>query len=277
MIEPPTQEEIRRLIDLALAEDLGPGDITTESVLAGDPVTTAVMTAKEPLILCGRDIARAVFARRDAEAEFPGPGAEDGERVPTGGAVMTIRARTRALLEGERVALNLLQRLSGIATATRSHVERARPLTVLDTRKTTPGLRAFEKYAVRVGGGVNHRFGLYDRVLIKDNHIRHAGGIREAVQRVRGKGHSPIEVETTCREEVLEALEAGAETLLLDNMNPDEIRAMVALVAGRAKTEISGGVTYDNLAELATTGADFVSIGALTHSPKAVDISMNFA
>ncbi len=262
---------------MALAEDLRPGDITTESVLAGDPVATAMMTAKEPLILCGRDIARAVFKSIDPEAEFPEPGAQEGERVPAGGTVMTIHAKTRALLEGERVALNLLQRLSGIATATRKHVDRAGPLIVLDTRKTTPGLRVFEKYAVRVGGGDNHRFGLYDRVLIKDNHIRHAGGIREAVSRVRERGHSPIEVETTCREDVLAALEAGAETLLFDNMSPDEIRAMVALVAGRAKTEISGGVTYENLAELATTGANFVSIGALTHSPKAVDISMNFA
>jgi len=155
-------------------------------------------------------------------------------------------------------------------------VEEARPLTVLDTRKTTPGLRVFEKYAVRMGGGTNHRFGLYDAVLIKDNHIRHAGGIARAVARVRERTGVSIEVETTCQKDVEEAVQAGADTLLLDNMSPEQIKTAVDYIGGRAKTEISGGVTLARLKELAGTGADFVSVGALTHSAPAVDISMNF-
>jgi len=278
MIQPPTQEEIQRLIEAALSEDIGPGDITTASVLEGDPVAIAEMTAKEPLVLCGLDIARAVFRHLDPEAVFDGSPFRDGDAVPLGGIVLKIRARTRALLEGERVALNLLQRLSGIATLTRKFVEAARPLTVLDTRKTTPGLRAFEKYAVRMGGGSNHRFGLYDAVLIKDNHIRHAGGVARAVARVRERAGTgvPIEVETTSLSEVEEAISAGADTLLLDNMSVEQIKSAVAAIGGRAKTEISGGVTLERLKDLAGTGVDYVSVGALTHSAPAVDISMNF-
>jgi len=278
MIRPPTQEQIQRLIAAALAEDVGSGDITTANVLQGDPVAAADMTAKEPLVLCGREIARAVFLHLDPGARFDDLPFADGDAVAAGSVVFRVRARTRALLEGERVALNLLQRLSGIATLTRKYVDQASPVTILDTRKTTPGLRVFEKYAVRMGGGTNHRFGLYDAVLIKDNHIRHAGSIAQAVKRVRERAGAgvPVEVETTCREEVKEALAAGADTLLLDNMPPAEVQAMVALVGGRAKTEVSGGVTLDKLAELSATGVDFISVGALTHSAPAVDISMNF-
>lgn len=278
MIRPPTQEQIQRLIAAALAEDVGSGDITTANVLQGDPVAAADMTAKEPLVLCGLEIARAVFLHLDPGARFDDLPFADGDAVAAGSVVFRVRARTRALLEGERVALNLLQRLSGIATLTRKYVDQASPVTILDTRKTTPGLRVFEKYAVRMGGGTNHRFGLYDAVLIKDNHIRHAGSIAQAVKRVRERAGAgvPVEVETTCREEVKEALAAGADTLLLDNMPPAEVQAMVALVGGRAKTEVSGGVTLDKLAELSATGVDFISVGALTHSAPAVDISMNF-
>lgn len=278
MIRPPTQEQIQRLIAAALAEDVGSGDITTANVLQGDPVAAADMTAKEPLVLCGLEIARAVFVHLDPGARFDDLPFADGDAVAAGSVVFRVRARTRALLEGERVALNLLQRLSGIATLTRKYVDQASPVTILDTRKTTPGLRVFEKYAVRMGGGTNHRFGLYDAVLIKDNHIRHAGSITQAVKRVRERAGAgvPVEVETTCREEVKEALAAGADTLLLDNMPPAEVQAMVALVGGRAKTEVSGGVTLDKLAELSATGVDFISVGALTHSAPAVDISMNF-
>lgn len=278
MIRPPTQEQIQRLIAAALAEDVGSGDITTANVLQGDPVAAADMTAKEPLVLCGLEIARAVFVHLDPGARFDDLPFADGDAVAAGSVVFRVRARTRALLEGERVALNLLQRLSGIATLTRKYVDQASPVTILDTRKTTPGLRVFEKYAVRMGGGTNHRFGLYDAVLIKDNHIRHAGSIAQAVKRVRERAGAgvPVEVETTCREEVKEALAAGADTLLLDNMPPAEVQAMVALVGGRAKTEVSGGVTLDKLAELSATGVDFISVGALTHSAPAVDISMNF-
>jgi len=276
MIGPPTQEEIQHLIETALREDLGPGDITTTSVLEGDPIAVAELTAKEPLVLCGLEIAKAVFLHLDPGAQFEGSSFRDGDAVPLGGTVLRVRAHTRALLEGERVALNLLQRLSGIATLTRKFVEEARPLTVLDTRKTTPGLRVFEKYAVRMGGGTNHRFGLYDAVLIKDNHIRHAGGIARAVARVRERTGVSIEVETTCQKDVEEAVQAGADTLLLDNMSPEQIKTAVDYIGGRAKTEISGGVTLARLKELAGTGADFVSVGALTHSAPAVDISMNF-
>jgi len=278
MIRPPTQEQIQRLIAAALAEDVGSGDITTANVLQGDPVAAADMTAKEPLVLCGLEIARAVFVHLDPGARFDDLPFADGDAVAAGSVVFRVRARTRALLEGERVALNLLQRLSGIATLTRKYVDQASPVTILDTRKTTPGLRVFEKYAVRMGGGTNHRFGLYDAVLIKDNHIRHAGSIAQAVKRVRERAGAgvPVEVETTCREEVKEALAAGADTLLLDNMPPAEVQAMVALVGGRAKIEVSGGVTLDKLAELSATGVDFISVGALTHSAPAVDISMNF-
>ena len=224
------------------------------------------------------EIARGVFLHLDPGARFDDLPFADGDAVAAGTVVFRVRARTRALLEGERVALNLLQRLSGIATLTRKYVDQASPVTILDTRKTTPGLRVFEKYAVRMGGGTNHRFGLYDAVLIKDNHIRHAGSIAQAVKRVRERAGAgvPVEVETTCREEVKEALAAGADTLLLDNMPPAEVQAMVALVGGRAKIEVSGGVTLDKLAELSATGVDFISVGALTHSAPAVDISMNF-
>ncbi|MFQ5672987.1 MAG: carboxylating nicotinate-nucleotide diphosphorylase [Nitrospinales bacterium] len=276
MIQPPTKEQIQWLVRLGLEEDLGPGDITSENIVTPSSRRKATVTAKEPLILCGRDIASEVFLHLDSTARFFGS-FMDGERADAGATLFTVEADELTLLKGERTALNILQRLSGIATLTRQFADRAKPVTVLDTRKTTPGLRVFEKYAVACGGGKNHRFGLFDAVLIKDNHIKSAGGISQAVKRLRAKLPShKIEVETANLDEVAEAVKMAADVILLDNMSPDTIRQAVALVAGKAKIEVSGSVSLDNLEALAATGVDFVSVGALTHSARAVDISMNF-
>ncbi|MFQ5450479.1 MAG: carboxylating nicotinate-nucleotide diphosphorylase [Nitrospinaceae bacterium] len=277
MIQSPTREQIDFLVQQGLKEDLGPGDVTTGGILRSNPVSEAEVTAKEPLVLCGVEIFKRVFTVLDSSAAFPGQGYRDGQQVPRGETILRVKARCRALLEGERTALNILQRLSGISTLTRQYVEKAGPVTVLDTRKTTPGLRVFEKYAVRCGGGNNHRFGLFDAVLIKDNHIKAAGGIRNAVDRVRK--NSPeiktVEVETTHLDEVDEALAAGADVILLDNMPLETIRRAVERVGGKARIEVSGSVSLERLGELASTGIDFVSVGALTHSARAVDITMN--
>lgn len=277
MTQPPSDEQIDALIRTALEEDLGPGDITTRSILDENPVKQAEVLAKEPMVLCGIGIFRRVFSILDPAAEFPAPCGRDGDEIPAGERILTVRAGCITLLEGERTALNILQRLSGIATLTRKFVSQAKPVIVLDTRKTTPGLRVFEKYAVKCGGGTNHRFGLFDAVLIKDNHIKAAGSITEAVTRVRNKlGHEKtVEVETTHIEEVAEALAAGVDIIMLDNMPTDIIRQAVKLVCGKVKIEISGSISLGRLEELARSGADYVSVGALTHSAPAVDISMN--
>lgn len=269
--------QIERLIKLGLEEDLSGGDITTESIVSGKKHLQARVIAKEPLTICGGEIFRAVFLTLDPAATIH-VFFRDGEQVPAGKTLIELQGDGAALLKGERTALNILQRLSGVATLTRKFVESAGPVTVLDTRKTTPGLRVFEKYAVACGGGKNHRFGLFDAVLIKDNHIKAAGGIAEAVRRVRSKWNSAytIEVETTNMDEVAEALKARVDMIMLDNMPLDTIREAVRMVKGRAKLEVSGNVTLDRLPELAKTGIDYVSAGALTHSAPAVDISMNF-
>lgn len=274
----PSSEAIERLIRSALEEDLGSGDITTDSIVTEDHIAEAVVTAKEPLTLCGLDMFRTVFAILDSDTIFLEQSYRDGDMVPQGGTIVKVKARCTILLKGERTALNLVQWLSGIATMTRQFVERARPVTVLDTRKTRAGLRVFEKYAVKCGGGSNHRFGLFDAVLIKDNHIKAAGSISTAVTRVREKcGKSKtVEVETTCLDEVREALSAGVDVIMLDNMSLETIRSAVRLIDRRAKIEVSGSITLDRLDALATTGIDYVSVGALTHSARAVDISMNF-
>jgi len=277
MTQPPSDEQIDSLIRMALEEDLGPGDITTRSIFADNPVRQAEVLGKEPMVLCGIGIFQRVFTTLDPSAEFPEPCRRDGDEISAGERILTVRAGCMALLEGERTALNILQRLSGIATLTRKFVKQAKPVVVLDTRKTTPGLRVFEKYAVKCGGGANHRFGLFDAVLIKDNHIKAAGGITEAVARVRNKlgNGKTVEVETTHIEEVAEALAAGVDIIMLDNMPTEMIRQAVKLVCGRVKIEVSGSVSLQRLEELARSGADFVSVGALTHSAPAVDISMN--
>jgi nicotinate-nucleotide pyrophosphorylase (carboxylating) len=268
-------EEIDGLIRLALAEDLGSGDITTDGILTQDDVATAGVTAREPLVVCGLDIFRRVFIHLDANAEFPGSAPNDGTEIPAQTEIIQVKAKTSALLKGERTALNIVQRLSGIATLTRKFVDAAQPVTILDTRKTTPGLRIFEKYAVHCGGGTNHRFGLFDAVLIKDNHIKLAGGITPAINRVREKTSGKIEVETVNLDEVREALEMNADIIMLDNMAPETVKKAVAMIDGKSKIEVSGSIGLEELSLFNQLGIDYISVGALTHSARAVDISMN--
>ena len=259
----------------SLEEDLGSGDITTDGILIQEGDATAVVTAREPLILCGLDILRKVFLYLDEGAQFSGAAPKDGAEIAAQEEIVQVKANTSALLKGERTALNIVQRLSGIATLTRKFVDAAKPVTILDTRKTTPGLRVFEKYAVHCGGGTNHRFGLFDAVLIKDNHIKIAGGIIPAIERIRKKSSGKIEVETTNLDEVREALEMGADIIMLDNMAPETVKKAVALIDGKSNIEVSGSVELESLSRIKGLGIDFISVGALTHSARAVDISMN--
>jgi nicotinate-nucleotide pyrophosphorylase (carboxylating) len=248
--------------------------VTTEATVPADVRAHGVLVAKSALIVAGLAIAGEAFAQVDRAAAMTAR-LDDGAVCEPGAVLGDVRGPARALLTAERVALNFLQRLSGIATVTRHFVEAAgRRITVLDTRKTTPTLRALEKYAVRVGGGTNHRFGLYDAFLIKDNHIRVAGGIAQAVQRARrSRPDLPVEVEAQSPEQVDDALAAGVDVLLVDNLPHRETDEAVARARGRARVEISGGVTLDRIPALAATGAEFVSVGALTHSAPAADIS----
>lgn len=265
------------LIKLALQEDIGPGDITTDNLVAGDTRGKGTIVAKQELIIAGLAVAETVFHTLSPEIVFDAR-FTDGQRVAVGDTVVRIDGPLSALLKGERTALNFLQRLSGIATQARFYVDAVAGTEVklVDTRKTTPGWRVLEKYAVGVGGAHNHRMGLYDGVLIKDNHIAVAGGIANAVRAIKEKiSHLvKVEVETTSMAEVEEALDAGADIIMLDNMDLDQIRQAVNVINKRALVEISGGVTRDRLKELANTGVDLISIGALTHSAVAVDLSM---
>ena len=267
---------LKKIIETALAEDLGAGDVTSEATIPADSTSTASILAKQDLVLAGIDVARAVFHHLDPDIRFT-PFAKDGDRVNAGTEIAKLSGRTRALLAGERVALNLLQHLSGIATLTAKYVEQLKglPTEVMDTRKTLPGLRQLEKYAVRTGRGKNHRMGLYDMILIKDNHIKAAGGIAKAVASARTKsGALRIEVETRTLDEVREALAAKVDIIMLDNMPVDMMRDAVKLAAGRALVEASGNVTLETVRQIAETGVDFVSSGSLTHSAPAADISM---
>jgi len=264
------------LVRRALDEDIGVGDVTTEATVAPDARGHGVLVAKSRLVVAGLEVAFAVFKAVAAERPLAIDAlVHDGDRVESGTVLAVVNGPAAALLTAERTALNLLQRLCGIATATRAAVDAtAGRIAVLDTRKTTPTLRALEKYAVRVGGGRNHRFGLYDLVLIKDNHVRLAGGVAKAVDAARRRSPGvPIEIEAQTVAQAAEAADAGADIVLLDNLSTPQIRAAVERIAGRAKTEISGNVTMARLPELSTTGADFVSMGALTHSVQAADIS----
>jgi len=265
------------LITRALAEDRGPGDVTSEATIPADSVSTAVMLAKQGLVLAGLDVARAVFHVLDPAIQFTAL-AKDGDRIESGTEIAKLSGNTRVLLAGERAALNLIQHLSGIATLTAKYVQRVKGLKaqVLDTRKTTPGLRQLEKYAVRVGGGKNHRFGLFDGVLIKDNHIKAAGSIAKAVAGARQKAHHllKIEVETKTLDEVREALDAKADIIMLDNMPCDKMREAVTLIDCAALVEASGNVTLETIRAIAETGVDYISSGSLTHSAPAADISM---
>ncbi len=273
-VEPLAPEVYRDLVRQALAEDVSTGDITTLGTIAPDQRARAIVLAKSACVVAGLDVACEAFRQldRDVVITVHHP---DGSVCAPGTTVAELRGRAGGLLTAERTALNFMQRLSGTATLAHRFVQAAAGrITVLDTRKTTPLLRPLEKYAVRAGGAVNHRYGLADGILIKDNHVRLAGGVVEAVSRMRQANRGlAIEVEAQSLEEVDAALEAGADIILLDNLSTLEIIEAVRRCRGRAKTEISGGVTLTRMAELATTGADFVSIGALTHSAPAADLS----
>ncbi len=271
------EKAVDLLVVNALEEDIKDGDITTRNIFSENKNASAEVIARETMILCGLDVFQAVFKKLDDNAKFSSGNFKDGDEVVAGEIILNIECDVIPLLEGERSALNILQWLSGIATLTHKYVKKAAPVKILDTRKTTPGLRVFEKYAVACGGALNHRFGLYDQVLIKDNHIEAAGGISNAVSAVRKNvpEDKKIEVEVQSIEEVNEALENNVDIIMLDNMTLDMMRQCIALINGKAKTEISGGITFERLEEISTTGANFVSIGALTHSAPAVDISMN--
>ena len=267
---------LEQLVDQALAEDVGTVDVTTEATVDADARAVARIVQKAPGVIFGLDAAEATFRALDPDAQFQRE-VDEGLWREEGGPVLTVTGRARALLTGERTALNFLARLSGVATAAARGVRaisgtRAQ---LLDTRKTTPGLRVLEKAAVRAGGGVNHRAGLYDYVLIKENHIDMAGGVTAAVQRARAAAPTlGLEVECRTPEEVDEALEAGATRLLLDNMTPDQMRAIVEHVGDRAELEASGGITLDNVREYAESGVHWISLGALTHSAPALDLSL---
>jgi nicotinate-nucleotide pyrophosphorylase (carboxylating) len=267
-------EMYRDVVRRALDEDVGTGDVTTEATVDSTQQARGVFVAKASCVLAGLDVAAETFRQVDP-AVTVARRRLDGERCEAGDEIAYVTGPARALLIGERTALNFLQRLSGIATRTRQFVEAAGGrITILDTRKTTPTLRRLEKYAVAAGGGTNHRAGLFDAVLIKDNHVRLAGGVKNAVRAARR--HRPdlrIEVEAQSLAQVQDAIDAGVDVILVDNLGAAEVRQAVTLVNGQAKIEISGGVTLDRLSELAATGADYVSIGALTHSAPAVDIS----
>ena len=275
--KPLMTADIESLINIALEEDIHNGDITTRNIISQGHLAAAELIAKETLILSGLEIFKTLFLILDSNTSFLSEPFKDGDFVEKGSAVIKFRCDGVKILEGERSGLNILQWLSGIATLTRKYVDKAQPVIVLDTRKTTPGLRVFEKYAVCCGGGTNHRFGLYDAVMIKDNHIKSAGSIFQAVGKVREAlgNKNTIEVETQNLDEVQEALDNNVDIIMLDNMSIDCIHKAVKVIDGRAKVEISGGVNLESLEEISKTGADFVSIGALTHSAPAVDISMN--
>ncbi len=272
-----TQEDVGRVVAAALAEDVGSGDATTLALVAEDARCRAELLLEEPGVVCGVPIAAAVFAALDPSVTIE-PRLEEGAAVSHVPVVLAeLEGPARAILSGERVALNLLGRLCGIASLTRRFVEltEGTSTTVLDTRKTTPGLRALEKYAVRCGGGRNHRAGLYDGVLVKENHLRVAGGVAAALTALEGRIDGlPVEVEAETLAQVREALDGGAPRILLDNMSPEEVREAVQVTAGRAELEASGGVSLATVRAYAETGVDFVSVGALTHSARSLHVSL---
>lgn len=273
-----SKRELQRKIEEWLEEDIGSGDITTMSTIPESERGVGILYAKEAGLIAGLPVAQQVFSAVDSSLSFT-PLVEEGAKVEKGTEIAEVSGSVRSILSGERLALNLLQRLSGIATRTNEYAQavagtKAR---VVDTRKTTPGLRFLEKYAVRVGGGHNHRFALYDAVMIKDNHIKGAGGITQAVSAARKAiPHTmKIEVETESLDEVREALEAGADIIMLDNMTIELMQEAVALIGGKAIVEASGGVSLETIGAIAATGVDVISVGALTHSIRALDISLD--
>lgn len=270
-------QQIDAIIRNALSEDIHTGDITTGALRLNAEPVSGVLKAKEDMVVCGLKVAQRVFEILDPASEFTAEAA-DGDQVSSGQIIARMSGDASLLLQGERVALNLMQRMSGVATLTAKYVKAVEGtgVRIVDTRKTTPGLRVLEKYAVRAGGGINHRTGLYDGVLIKENHISAAGGISEAISRARAYiPHTlKIEIETETLEEVKEALEAGADIIMLDNMDNSTMREAVAIIAGRALVEASGGVNLVTVRGIAETGVDIISVGALTHSAPSMDISM---
>jgi nicotinate-nucleotide pyrophosphorylase (carboxylating) len=273
-LPPPILDAIRR----ALAEDIGPGDVTTDWIVPLDAAMKGQVIAKQAGVAAGLDVAQAVYTALDARVSFEAC-VPEGASVANRQVLARVSGPARALLTGERTALNFLGRMSGIATLTRQFVDAVAGTRaiILDTRKTAPGLRALDKLAVRRGGGQNHRVGLYDMVLIKDNHIDFAGSLVEAVRRARLAGSGlEIEVETRTLEDVQAALAVGVERILLDNMPPEMMRQAVTLTAGRARLEASGNVSLSNVRQVAETGVDFISIGALTHSVKVLDVSFDY-
>jgi nicotinate-nucleotide pyrophosphorylase (carboxylating) len=260
----------------ALEEDIGPGDSTTDLLIPAEHSSRAQYLAKSDFVLAGFPFVREIFRLLDASLSLQ-IFFNEGDRIRRGETIAEVSGKTSVLLAGERASLNLLQRLSGIATLTRRYTEQIQGSNtrIVDTRKTTPCLRFMEKYAVRIGGGSNHRFGLFDGILIKDNHIKAAGGIRKAVTLAKKAHHlMKIEIEVQTVQEVSEAIEAGADIVMLDNMPVDEMIAAVKVAHGRVLLEASGGVSLDNVRAIAETGVDFISVGSLTHSAQAVDISM---
>jgi len=272
--EPLDPSVYRQIVRRALAEDLGWGDVTTEATVPPDLRGRGTIVVKSQCVLAGLDVAAEAFRQLDPAVQISFR-RRDGDRGATGDIAAEVRGAAALMLTAERTALNFVQRLSGIATVTRRFVDAAEGrITILDTRKTTPTLRALEKYAVRAGGGSNHRSGLDDGILIKDNHVRLAGGVAEALKRMQAaRQEMLVEVEAQSLADVEAAIDASADVILLDNMPLEQIHQAVARIGGRAKIEISGGVTLERMPELSRTGADYVSIGALTHSAPAVDLS----
>lgn len=271
---------VEQAVDAALAEDLGSvGDITTDAIIPAESQGEASIVARKTGVIAGLDLVEAAFKSLDPETRFRRV-VQDASKVEAGGTIATVAGKTRALLIGERTALNFLGRLSGIATLTAAYVAaiQGTRAKIVETRKTTPGLRAFEKYAVRCGGGMNHRFGLYDAVLVKDNHIAAAGGLAGALQKLRARvGHLVrIEIEVDTLDQLEDALNFPIDAVLLDNMDVETLRKAVALVNGRVVTEASGGVTLENVGEIAKTGVDLISVGALTHSARNLDSSLEW-
>ena len=269
---------IDKLIDLAIEEDIAGGDITTNAIIPVETKAAAEMKAKADGVVAGLDIIKRVFERFETALTWQ-PLVADGTTVQKGDIILRVEASYRTLLLGERLALNILQRMSGIATETAKYVQEltGTHTRLLDTRKTAPGLRVLDKLAVHLGGGCNHRMGLYDMIMLKDNHIKIAGGIPNAIRQARANLPLSIklEVETTTLEEVQQALDNGADIIMLDNMDNETMTAAIRLIAGRAKTEASGNMNLARLKAVAATGVDYISVGALTHSVKAMDISMN--
>lgn len=282
-MQPLDPADIRAAVRAALAEDVGSGDVTTQATVPEDARAAASLVAREPLVVAGLAFAATAFQELSAAAHVE-PLLADRQRANAGQPLLRVAGSARAILTAERVALNFVQHLSGVATATAAFVEAVRgtKAKILDTRKTTPGWRRFEKYAVTCGGGTNHRFGLFDMVLIKDNHLaalRNAqpNAIAAAVQRARtAYPQLKIEVEADTLDQVRQAVDAGADLILLDNMSPAQLREAVQLVGGRAQLEASGGVNLQTVRAIAETGVDFISVGALTHSARAVDIGLDF-